>query len=67
MKKIAVIGNAGGGKSTLCRALGVALQLPVYAIDKVQWGPGWTRIAESTVDATHAEWMGFLGAFGGTV
>lgn len=35
MEKIAVIGNAGGGKSTLCRALGAALQLPVYAIDKV--------------------------------
>ncbi len=41
MTRVAVVGNAGGGKSTMCRKLGAALKLPVYAIDKLQWRPGW--------------------------
>jgi adenylate kinase family enzyme len=41
MKRIAVIGNAGGGKSTLCRKLSKALDVPLYVIDKLQWKPGW--------------------------
>jgi adenylate kinase family enzyme len=36
-----VIGNGGGGKSTLCRVLGERLGLPVYEVDAVQWLPGW--------------------------
>jgi adenylate kinase family enzyme len=43
MRRIAVIGNGGGGKSTLCRALGRRLRLPVYEVDTVQWRPGWQR------------------------
>ncbi len=46
MRCIAVIGNAGGGKSTLCTRLGRALNIPVCMIDKIQWKPGWVR--EST-------------------
>jgi hypothetical protein len=30
-----VIGNAGGGKSTMCKALSGAHALPYYAIDKI--------------------------------
>jgi adenylate kinase family enzyme len=43
VRRIAVIGNGGGGKSTLCRALGERLGLPVYEVDTVQWLPGWQR------------------------
>ena len=44
MTRVAVIGNAGGGKSTLCRQLSQARGLPYYAIDKMQWQPGWRLI-----------------------
>ena len=43
MRRIAVIGNGGGGKSTLARALGQHLGLPVHEVDEVQWLPGWRR------------------------
>ena len=43
MQRIAVIGNGGGGKSTLARALGRHLGIPVHEVDEVQWLPGWRR------------------------
>ena len=43
MRRIAVIGNGGGGKSTLSRALGARLGLPVHEVDTIQWRPGWQR------------------------
>jgi len=43
MRRIAVIGNGGGGKSTLARALGQHLGIPVHEVDEVQWLPGWRR------------------------
>ena len=43
MRRVAVIGNGGGGKSTLARALGQHLGLPVHEVDEVQWLPGWRR------------------------
>jgi adenylate kinase family enzyme len=47
MTRVAVIGNAGGGKSTLCRRLSAASGLPYFAVDQMQWRPGWkTRPAE---------------------
>jgi adenylate kinase family enzyme len=36
MTRVAVIGNAGGGKSTLCRTLSRARQLPLFPIDQIQ-------------------------------
>ena len=36
MTRVAVIGNAGGGKSTMCRKLGQALDIAVYPVDKIQ-------------------------------
>jgi adenylate kinase family enzyme len=48
-QRIAVIGNGGGGKSTLARALADQLDLPLYEVDAVQWLPGWTR---APIDAT---------------
>lgn len=36
MTKVAVIGNAGGGKSTMARALATAHNLPYVAVDHLQ-------------------------------
>lgn len=38
--KIAVIGNGGGGKTTLSRRLGEIHQIPVTHIDSIQFVPG---------------------------
>lgn len=38
--KIAIIGNAGGGKTTLSRRLGKIHNLPVIHIDSIQFLPG---------------------------
>ncbi|MEN3213974.1 AAA family ATPase [Methylorubrum populi] len=42
-KKIVVLGNAGSGKSTLARTLGKELGYPVIHLDKLFWGPNWTK------------------------
>ncbi|CCQ57261.1 hypothetical protein CWATWH0003_0469 [Crocosphaera watsonii WH 0003] len=34
MKKVAVFGNTGGGKSTLSRKLSEMTNLPLYVLDK---------------------------------
>jgi adenylate kinase family enzyme len=51
MQRVAVIGNAGGGKSTLTRALAAKSGLPLYPVDKVQWQPGWQAVPEAEVTA----------------
>jgi len=35
MRRIALIGNGGGGKSTVARALGRHLRIPVHEVDEV--------------------------------
>lgn len=57
MQRVAIIGNAGGGKSTLARTLGDHLGLPVYEVDLVQWKPGWTRAAPDEIAQAHARWL----------
>ena len=44
MKRVAVFGNAGGGKSTLARQLAVITGLPLYAIDKLQFNDGGAAV-----------------------
>lgn len=41
MTRVAVIGNAGGGKSTLSRKLSQSLGIQLCAVDQLQWLPGW--------------------------
>ena len=43
MKRILIVGNSGGGKSTLARHLGTKLGLPVIHLDVLFWKPGWVE------------------------
>jgi adenylate kinase family enzyme len=49
MRKVAVFGNTGGGKSTLARRLAELTQLPLYPLDLIQFKPGG-------VEVLHAEY-----------
>ena len=40
MKRVAVFGNAGGGKSTLARRLAELTGLPLYDVDLMQFRAG---------------------------
>ena len=57
MRRIAIIGNAGGGKSTLARHLGAALAIPVHEIDLLQWKPGWVPASSEEVGQAHEQWL----------
>jgi adenylate kinase family enzyme len=42
--RIHVTGNAGAGKTTLARKLGVELDLQVTHLDQIVWAPGWKKV-----------------------
>ena len=56
MRRIAVIGNGGGGKSKLARALGRHLRIPVHEVDEIQFLPGWRRAPLDEVAHTLEAW-----------
>lgn len=72
MKKIAVIGCGGSGKSTLSRELGQLLSIPVHHLDKIFWKPNWAPMlhtefleAQKVIYATDS-WI-LDGNYGGTM
>ena len=55
MKKVAVFGNAGGGKSTLSRRLGDMTGLPWVPLDSIQYRPGGGEVPHTEFKAAHDE------------
>jgi adenylate kinase family enzyme len=55
MARIVVIGNAGGGKSTLARRLAALRRLPYIEVDAFTWRPGWVLAPEPEYAAAHAQ------------
>lgn len=55
MKKVAVFGNAGGGKSTLSKRLSEITGLPIYSTDKMKYMPGGIEVSQEDYKQTHAE------------
>jgi len=55
MTRVAVIGNAGGGKSTMCRSLSHVQKLPYPAIDKMHWKPNWVPTSDTEYNQAHDE------------
>lgn len=55
MRKVAVFGNAGGGKSTLAKILAARMQLPLYALDTICFYPDGGAVPEDVYLKRHAE------------
>ena len=55
MKRVAVFGNAGGGKSTLARRLAELTRLPLYPLDLIQFRPGGGEVPHDEYLKAHAE------------
>ena len=71
MRRIAVVGPSGAGKTTFSRQLGQLLGVPVVHLDRHHWRPGWNAPRREEWFAIQAElltgdaWI-VDGNFGGT-
>ncbi|BFM18251.1 DNA topology modulation protein [Maricurvus nonylphenolicus] len=55
MKKVAIFGNTGGGKSTLAKQLAEATGIPLHPLDKIKYLPGGEEVPHTEYLTTHAE------------
>lgn len=55
MKRVAIFGNAGGGKSTLARHLAEVTGLPLYVLDMMQFKAGGVAVPREEYLKAHAE------------
>jgi adenylate kinase family enzyme len=55
VRRIAIFGNAGGGKSTLARKLAELTQIPLYPVDMLQFKVGGDKVPHDDYLRTHAE------------
>ncbi len=55
MKKVAVFGNAGGGKSTLSQKLAQIRALPLHVLDKIKYEAGGKEVNYQDYRRVHAE------------
>lgn len=55
MRRVAVIGNAGGGKSTLSKRIAADIDAPYRAVDQILWAPGWRY--RDDFSARHRAWL----------
>lgn len=53
MKRIAIIGSPGSGKSTFARKLQEKTGLPLFSLDNIWWKPDRTHITREEFDAAH--------------
>jgi adenylate kinase family enzyme len=51
MRRILIVGSSGTGKSTVARAIGARLGLPVIHLDNHYWRPGWVPSDDADFDA----------------
>jgi adenylate kinase family enzyme len=54
MQRVAVFGNAGGGKSTFARRLAALTGLPLYPLDLIQYRPGGGKVPDEEYLRAHA-------------
>jgi len=73
LERIAVVGRAGAGKTTIALAVGEALALPVIHLDPLFWTADWHAVPTERFEGAHAEviardaWVidgGYLGSAG---
>jgi adenylate kinase family enzyme len=55
MKRVAVFGNAGGGKSTLAKRLADITRLPLYPVDMIQFRAGGNAVSHEDYLKAHAD------------
>ncbi|QLE53260.1 adenylate kinase (plasmid) [Nostoc sp. C057] len=55
MKKVAVFGNAGGGKSTLSKRLSQITDLPLHILDKIKYQSGGTEVPHEDYKRVHQQ------------
>jgi hypothetical protein len=58
MRKVAVFGNAGGGKSTLARRLAVLTGLPLYPLDTIKYREGGGEVPHDEYLKIHTNLLG---------
>lgn len=69
MKRVAIFGNAGGGKSTLARELAAVTGLPLHVVDMLEFRPGGIAVPQEQYLQAHAaliaagEWI--IDGYGG--
>ena len=69
MKRVAIFGNAGGGKSTLALELAQITRLPLAVLDKLQFRAGGAKVPDDEFQRAYAtvlagdEWI--IDGFGG--
>lgn len=54
MKKVAIFGNAGGGKSTLAKQLAEVTSLPLYSLDKIKYQVGGAEVPHAEYLSIHS-------------
>jgi MATE family multidrug resistance protein len=66
IQRVAVLGGAGAGKSTLSRRIGERLQLPVIHLDRLIYGPRWRKNDVAKVRSDMAAQLGERWVLDGT-
>jgi hypothetical protein len=55
MRRVAVFGNAGGGKSTLAKRLAALTRLPLWPVDTMQWKADGVAVPHEEYLRMHAD------------